>query len=104
VVFLDVESSIILNGGIIPSFSITRSVRQSCPLVPYLFFLVGEVLNILINDVMLNGMIEGIVMPNSKKEKTLYQYADDIFLTLVRDEDNINNVMSLFNKFSEPAY
>jgi hypothetical protein len=65
---------------------------------------VGEVLNILINDVMLNGMIEGIVMPNSKKEKTLYQYADDIFLTLVRDEDNINNVMSLFNKFSEPAY
>ncbi len=53
---------------------------------------------------MLNGMIEGIVMPNSKKEKTLYQYADDIFLTLVRDEDNINNVMSLFNKFSEPAY
>jgi len=53
---------------------------------------------------MLNGMIEGIVMPNSKKEKTLYQYADDIFLTLVRDEDNINNVMSLFNKFSEPAH
>jgi len=65
---------------------------------------VGEVFNYLIQDVMLNGMIEGIVMPNSKKEKTLYQYADDIFLTLVRDEDNINNVMSLFNKFSEPAY
>jgi hypothetical protein len=68
------------------------------------FFLVGEVFNILIKDVMHNGMIEGIVMPNGKKEKTLYQYDDDIFLTLVRDEDNINNVMRFFNKFSEPAY
>jgi hypothetical protein len=104
VVFLDVESSIILNGGIIPSFSITRSVRQRCPLVPYLFFLVGEVFNIVIKDVMHNGMIEGIVMPNGNKGKTFYQYGDDIFLTLVRDEDNIDNVMSLFNKFSEPAY
>jgi hypothetical protein len=40
---------------------------------------VGEVFKILIKDVMLNGMIEGIVMPNGKKEKTLYPYADDIF-------------------------
>jgi hypothetical protein len=36
-------------------------VKQGCPLVPYFFFLMGEVFNIMIKQVTKNGEIRGIL-------------------------------------------
>jgi len=35
-------------------------LRQGCPLAPYLFLIVGEVLNILISQVAIRGELQGI--------------------------------------------
>jgi len=45
----DMSTSILLNGKMTPSFHIKRSVRQGCPLAPYLFLLIGEALNMATN-------------------------------------------------------
>jgi hypothetical protein len=46
--YQDAESSIYFNGNMMTSFQISRGVRQGCPLHPYVFLLVSEILNIMI--------------------------------------------------------
>ena len=48
------------NGSPSRTFSITRGVRQGCPLVPYLFLLVGEILNIQVHMALQERQIKGI--------------------------------------------
>jgi hypothetical protein len=43
--FKDVVIVVCLNGCITKSFKIERGVRQGCPLAPYLFLIIREVLN-----------------------------------------------------------
>ncbi len=42
----DINSSIILNTGTSKRFGIHRGVRQGCPISPFLFLLVAELLSI----------------------------------------------------------
>jgi len=41
----DTLASVLLNGKDTTPFPIARGMRQGCPLAPYLFLIVGEVLN-----------------------------------------------------------
>ncbi len=42
------EAIICINGSITKAFKIKKGVRQGCPLAPYLFILVDEVLNFMV--------------------------------------------------------
>ncbi len=42
------EAIICINGSITKAFKIKRGVRQGCPLAPYLFILVDQVLNFIV--------------------------------------------------------
>lgn len=97
--FQDVESSIYFNGNMTPCFQIRRGVRHGCPLVPYLFLLVGEILNILIKQLVGRREICGVLLLGGEREKILSQYANDTILTLVGNEDNVNKAMDFLNNF-----
>jgi len=42
----DASTLVLINGQSTPPFSIQCIVRQTCPLAPYLFFLIGKALYI----------------------------------------------------------
>jgi len=46
----DALASVLINGQILSSFAIQRRVRQGCPLVPYLFLLLGEAFNMVAKE------------------------------------------------------
>ena len=43
--FLGIGACVSVNGKLTQTFPITQGVHQGCPLAPYLFLIVGEVLN-----------------------------------------------------------
>jgi hypothetical protein len=45
----DATASVCVNGEPSTPFKISRGVRQGCPLAPYLFLIVGEILNFLVH-------------------------------------------------------
>jgi hypothetical protein len=53
-------SSVYFNGSPSRTFNIIRGVRQGCPLVLYLFLLVGEILNIQVHMALQERQIKGI--------------------------------------------
>jgi len=90
------KSCIINNGHISEFFSLERGLRQGCPLSPYLFIIVVELLAISIRH---NKMIKGIYI--GQQECKINQYADDTFLSLTDDKDSLTEVFETINKFSK---
>ena len=56
-----------LNGVLGDSFRIERGVRQGCPLVPYLFFIMGEIIMHMIKKTNMEGRVKGVSLPGGKK-------------------------------------
>jgi hypothetical protein len=61
--FHEAAASIKVNNSHSTVFQIKRGVRQGCPLAPYLFLIVDEVLNSMVKDEMAEGWIRGITLP-----------------------------------------
>ncbi len=68
--FQDAESSIYFNGNMMTSFQIRRGVRQGCPLPPYLFLLVSEILNIMIKWMTNRGEMHRVFLLGGEREQT----------------------------------
>jgi hypothetical protein len=68
------------------SFKIKRGVSQGCPLAPYFFLIVAEVLNSMIKIGVVEERIKGITLPVEGRQQVLAQYADDTSLTLLGEE------------------
>lgn len=66
--FTEAEASVCVNGRRNSKFPILQGVRQECPLAPYLFFIVGEILNLSLKKEVQLGRIHGIDIPNSQCE------------------------------------
>jgi Ni,Fe-hydrogenase III large subunit len=60
---------------------------------------VGEILNILIEQLMGRREICGVVLLGGEREKISSQYAHDTTLTLVGNEKNVNKAMNFLNNF-----
>ena len=69
-------ASVNLNGSMGKEFRGERGVRQGCPLAPYLFLIVGEVVNHIIEKSMREGRILGVKLPRGKQQYNS-QYVDD---------------------------
>jgi len=90
------ESCIINNGHISPFFALERGLRQGCPLSPYLFILVVELLSIYIRK---NKKIQGISL--GKHVSKVHQYADDTFITTLNNKECIAEIFKAISKFGE---
>ncbi len=92
----DIESKVVNNGWASETMYPTRGCRQGCPLSPYLFILVGE---ILANYIRQNENIKGIKIGDF--EHKLSQYADDTTLSVLYDADTLNTVLNIFDHFEQ---
>ncbi len=69
-------------------FSITRSIRQGCPLSALLYSIVAEPLGLAIAE---DENIKGVGFGGMEKEQKMYQYADDTTLIL-KDTESIKEL------------
>ena len=92
--YTEIYSSVLDNGFWSEWFPLSRSCRQGCPVSPSLFNLVIEVLGDKLHD---NVKIKGVKINGIEIKGA--QYADDIWLVLQYNRDNINEALSEFERF-----
>ena len=95
-----VQSAVNVNGHISSFFSLSRGVRQGCPLSPLLYVLTAEVLACSIRA---NPHISGLSLPGfSSPLPCISQYADDTSFVVVAERAivDIFNVYSLYERGS----
>lgn len=90
------NSSIRLNNGTSPRFSLNRGVRQGCPISPYLFLLATQFLNLHIKE----SPVKGISIAGT--DLFISQLADDTALFL-RDASQIPIALSSLQSFSNAS-
>jgi len=85
--YLHATFAIRINGEAGPVFQLARSVRQGCPLAPYLFILAIDVLGHMLEDPRYD--VEGLNLPRGGRlrEQT---FADDTALYLKGDQANLD--------------
>ena len=94
--YTDISSSIQNNGWTSDFFSLSRGVRQGCPLSPYLFILCAEILGAAIRR---DKLIHGIQI--SDKECKVSQYADDTTLILDGTKPSLERSFLLLDIFAK---
>jgi hypothetical protein len=92
------SSAIKVNREVGSDFQLARSVRQGCPLAPYLFILATDVLGHMIEDP--NYGVEGLTLPKGGcvRDQT---FVDDTALYLQGSHSNMDraqNILKLFCK------
>ena len=104
-IYNNADGKVINNGWLSKTFSITKGVRQGCPLSALLFLLVVEVLAMKIRN---NNKIIGIQVPTHEKElKTeikISQLADDttIFVDSVQSGNEAMKEVQAFGLYAGP--
>ena len=82
--YTGVQSAVNVNGYLSSFFSLSRGVRQGCPLSPLLYVLVTEVLEVNIHA---NPRIKGLTLPGrSQALSPISQYAHDTSLVVITDD------------------
>jgi len=74
-------------------------VQQGCPLAPYLFLIITEVLNLMVKSGVQKGDIKGIALPIEDQQQVMAQYADDMSLTLLEEEGSVTNTIATLDSF-----
>jgi hypothetical protein len=98
--FSGVAAGVSVNGGQSIKFQIKRGVRQGCPLAPYLFLLVQEVLNLVVKNAEAKGKIKGIRLPDSEKTQLISQFVDDTsFILDASNREQVINLVEILNCF-----
>jgi len=94
-IYNNTESYIVNNGHISNKFRLYRGLRQGCPLSPYLFLIIVELLAIQIRK---NVEIKGIEIGDYISK--LHQYADDTFISILNDNKSVQEVFRTIEEFS----
>ena len=94
--YTGVQSCVNVNGYLSTYFSLSRGVRQGCPLSPLLYVLVSEVLAV---NIRANPRITGLSLPGAPAPLSpISQYADDTSI-IVTSDDSIHAVFETFSLF-----
>lgn len=93
---LNASASIIINGEISTPFKLQRSVRQGCPLAPYLFLLTVDVLGQMLQHP--DCRVEGLRLPDNSAI-TNQMFADDTLLLLDGTPENLDRAINVIARF-----
>lgn len=91
-------SSILVNGEATEEFELEKGVRQGCPLAPYLFLFVQDVVGHMLCDPA-HG-VEGISLPDSSILRESF-FADDSGIFLKGTRDNMERAFKVLDLFCE---
>jgi hypothetical protein len=91
------SATIIVNGEQSQAFNLQRSVRQGCPLVPYLFLLTVDVLGQMLQHP--DCQVKGLRLPDNSYI-TNQMFADDTLLLLEGSPENMDTALTVIDKFS----
>ena len=94
---LNASAAIIVNGEVSQAFNLQRSVRQGCPLAPYLFLLTVDVLGQMLQHP--NCEVKGLRLPDNS-HITNQMFANDTLLLLEGNPENMDRAIAVINKFS----
>ncbi|GMI73525.1 hypothetical protein HRI_001021800 [Hibiscus trionum] len=97
--------SVLVNGIPTPQFSVTRGLRQGCPLSPLLFNLIGEALHLMLEKATSIGLFRGFIMGTEENSFQLshFQYADDLIIFCTPNIGEIRNVKRILRIFELAA-
>ena len=90
------SATIIVNGEQSQPFKLERSVRQGCPLAPYLFLLTVDVLGQMLQHP--DCQVKGLRLPDNSLI-TNQMFADDTLLVLEGNPANMDRAISVINRF-----
>ncbi|MCO5603299.1 hypothetical protein L7F22_057448 [Adiantum nelumboides] len=93
-------SRIMINGGATFPVSLTRSLRQGCPLSPLRFALVTHPMLTLLTQLAQNGEVVGLTLP-SGQQLVGQALADDPFIFLKASKVNIGRAMAARSLFAK---
>ena len=93
---LTASATIIVNGEQSQPFKLQRSVRQGCPLAPYLFLLTVDVLGQMLQHP--DCEVRGLRLPD-RSIITNQMFADDTLLLLEGNPDNMDKALEVINRF-----
>ena len=94
-------SLVLMAGGIGPRFNITRSVRQGCPVAPFLFLLFAEAMHAFISGQ--STGLRGITLPIEGEENLDSEFADDTTLYVKGSLTNLLQVQEVLLQFCTTA-
>jgi len=95
--------SVLINGVPSKPFQMERGLRQGDPLSPFLFVLMGEVLNRMMQRAADLNLFKGISVGKNGLQLTHLQFADDTLIFCEADQEHllkIKNVLLSFQAFS----
>ena len=92
--YTTIYSSVLINGTQSSYFSVSRGVRQGCPLSPLLYIVMAETIACTIRS---DPLIGGFAPPGQRRVK-LCQYADDTSL-IVMSDTALKQVFALFHRY-----
>ena len=90
------SASVIVNGEVSKTFRLHRSVRQGCPLAPYLFLLIVDVLGQMLQHP--GCGVQGLQLPDNTFI-TNQMFADDTLLLLDGTRNNLDRALGVINRF-----
>ena len=93
------HSRVLLAGDRGERFSISRSVRQGCPLAPTLFLFLAEAMSNFLSDQ--DTGLRGLRLPIRDEDLLDAEFADDTAMYLAGDEDNLARFQTALETFCD---
>jgi len=98
--YQDSESVVMVNEEASLTFTLGRAIRQGCPLAPYLYLMVADVLGYMMDDSQYG--VEGLTLPNGAKSLEIL-FADDTSLSLLDSRENLKRAMVVLQLYCEAS-
>lgn len=98
--FQDANVHLIINKNMSESFVLQRSIRQGCPLSPFLYVLTADALGYFLHKAHQMKLIKGISIPQDKVAINSH-FVDDSMLFLHNSEEEVNNALAMIQLYCE---
>ena len=96
----DANFSVMLNGKPTGRFGASKGLRQGCPLSPFLFTIVADMLGRLMDKAYDQGVIRGFTVGRETVHVSHLQFADDTLFLLEVTSENLRNAKCILKFFS----